>query len=568
MPALSSPSKQLLMSCLFITSLLASFTGSAQQAPQVTPRDLRPEAPVKPAVSLPQFAPAVALDKAETLFVQLAEVVIEDGFPEQRRASEALVAQVRGQRISVADFYKLAESIEALYRDDGYALVRVTVPPQSVNDGGTLRLVVVDGFIERIDVSAVAERARSRVQDILQPVVGRRQLANDVLERALTLAGRGPGLALRSALQAGTATGGVILVLEGQQTLVTATVSADNRLSESLGPWQSTLQLSVNQPLGFGEQVYVNASSEANLKTAYRDTARRKVLGFGFTVPLGHDGLSVNPEFTSSESKPPPQPFTPPTLSSFERYTLRFIYPLIMDRQQELTLTGTFDATKQSDTMPDYQYTVSQDELRVGRLGVAWAGTVLGEARLNASGTVSKGTNRLGARTKTDAEASGIAFSRMGADPAFLKFEANLALETPLAMGVQSKTTVRLQKALSGVLPGAELFSLDSEDSLSTFTSGSISDDSGWTLRQEFGWPVSMNLGGDTLALAPYAFVAAGKTASELATGTARGLSTAYGLGLRAHWGAVTLALEYGRRTSNPDNLNANQLFMKAQVQF
>jgi len=560
--------KQLLTGYLFISLLLASFASSAQQAPQVTPRDFRPEAVDRPPPTLPQPAPAVIPDQAEMLFVQLTEVTIENGFPAQASASEALVAQVRGQRISVADFYKLAESIESLYRDGGFALVRVTVPPQSVKDGGSLRLVVVDGFIERIDVSALAERVRNRVQDILKPVVGRHQLRNNVLERTLTIAGRDPGLALNSALQAGTETGGVVLVLAGSQTLTRAVASVDNWLSDSLGPWQSNLQFTANQPLGFGEQLYINASSGANVNTAFRDSALRRVVGVGFILPLGRDGLSVNPEYTSSESKPLPQPYTPPTLSKFERYTLRFTYPLILDRQQELTLTGTLDATKQTDTLPDYQYTLGKDELRVVRLGAAWTGPVLGESQLNVASTVSKGSNRFGARTQADAEASGIAFSRLGANPSFLKVETNLTLQVPVSQSVNAITSARLQKSLSGVLPGAELFSLEGESALSTFTSGSISDDSGWTLRQEFVRPTSINLGADTLALAPYAFAAAGKTASKLASGTARGFSTAYGLGLRSSRGAFSLALQYGRRTSKPDNLNANQLFMKAQVQF
>ncbi|MCD2511827.1 POTRA domain-containing protein [Comamonas endophytica] len=144
-----------------VLSLLAATPyGLAQDAPQVTPRDLRPApSPVAPAPVL-QPAPATAPAGAENLFVRVAEIELINGFAELASASRALIAPLLDQRLSVADFYKLAEAIEQLYRDAGYALVRVTAPPQQLNDGGTLRLMVVDGFIERVELANIPESIR------------------------------------------------------------------------------------------------------------------------------------------------------------------------------------------------------------------------------------------------------------------------------------------------------------------------------------------------------------------------------------------------------------------------
>ena len=209
---------------------------SAQQAPLVTPRDLRPETPTKPPAALPQPAPAVVPPNAENLFVRIGEVSVKDGFPEFTTATEALLSQVRSQRISVASLYKLAQSIEMFYHEAGYALVRVVVPPQKLNDGDTLRLIVLDGFIERIDASAVDAHSRNRVMKVMQPLVGQQRLRGEALERALTLAGRAPGLALRSTLLAGSEPGGVILTLDGSFTRVNGSFSGDDRLPDALGP--------------------------------------------------------------------------------------------------------------------------------------------------------------------------------------------------------------------------------------------------------------------------------------------------------------------------------------------
>ncbi|HEY8904792.1 MAG TPA: ShlB/FhaC/HecB family hemolysin secretion/activation protein, partial [Rhodoferax sp.] len=213
-------------------------------------------------------------------------------------------------------------------------------------------------------------------------------------------------------------------------------------------------------------------------------------------------------------------------------------------------------------------FVLDQDRLRVARLGATWSKTLASSGRLNAGATISAGTSSLGARTKADVAASGIAMSRMDANPDFIKIEGNLVYEQQLSMGLQSKSLLRAQKSLNGVLPGSELFSLDGEDALSTFTSGSISDDEGWLLRQEFSRHMTWQAGAAEVNLVPYVFGAAGKTSSQFAIGASRGLSKAYGFGLRMQWRKVSFSMEYGRHESEPSALNDNQFFVKGQVQF
>jgi len=490
-----------------------------------------------------------------------------------------LLSQVRRQRTSVANIYKLAESIEMLYRKAGYALVRVLVPPQKLNDGDTLRLIVLDGFVESIDASAVDERSRHRVLTVMQRLVGQRHISDEAIERALTLAGRSPGLTLRSTLLPGSEPGGTILKLDGTFTRATGSLSADDRLSKALGPWQTTLQVSLNELIGDGVQLYANASGGQNLIRAFQSDARRRVSGGGAIIPIGSDGLSINPEFTSSVSRPAPQPGVPRSESTFERYTLRLIYPLILNRQQELTITGTLDATKQIDTLPEFEliaadgssqgaYVLDRDRLRVARLGASWSTSLDTSRRLNAGLTLSSGTTRFGARTKQDVTSSGIQMSRTDADPAFTKLEGSVAFVQPLPMGVQSRSALRAQLALKGVLPSSELFSLDGEDALSTFTSGSLSGDGGWMFRQELSRPMTSRLSSVSAQLEPYVFAAAGKTSSQLQNAPSNGVSKAFGIGLRALWRNVSWSMEYGRHESRPSVLNDNQLFVKGQVQF
>lgn len=499
--------------------------------------------------------------------MRIGDVVIEGGLPEFAAATEALFSKVRAQRVSVAALYRLAEAIEKLYSDAGYSLIRVTLPPQELNDGGTLHLIVLDGFIESIDASAVPERARARVEAVLQKLIGRRRVSSDELERALTLAGRGPGLTLRSAMGPGTVAGGVALVLQGEFKRFGASWSADNRLSKSFGPWQSTVQMTLNEALGGGggEQAYLYISHGFPLTQAFGRNAPRWVAGGGMIFPVGTDGLTVNPEVTWSDTQPPPQALVPGSRSRLDRLTLRLTYPWILTRQQELNLTASLEASDQIDTLPAFDFTLSEDRLRVARVGTTWSTSTATGGRLNAGATFSQGIATL-SRTEADANASGIALSRAGARPGFQKLEANVTLDEPLPFDIQSRTVARVQAAINGVLPGAELFSLTGEDALSSYTSGGFSDDAGWLLRQEYSRSFSI-AALETTAM-PYVFLAAGKTYSETPgapTGQAR---AAYGVGVRSYWSKAVLSMEYARRPPSPGIIAGSQLFLKAQVQF
>jgi hemolysin activation/secretion protein len=561
-----SPSSRLL-SAVALTCLSGAALAQAPQASQVTPRDLRPEAPTRPVVPAPQVAPQQAPAKADQLFVDVGAIAVDDGFAEFAAQTQPLLPPYTGHRIAVAEFYKLASAIEAIYQKAGYPLVRVAVPPQKIADGGTLHLTVLDGFLERVDARAVPASTRAKVVEAMQSLVGRRHLTSATLERALTLAGRLPGVTLRSALGAGQQTGGAVLTLEGTFSADAASVEADNRLTGSLGPWETTIQLRLNQPSLRGEQFYGYVSSGPDWsKTLIQDVAVRRVIGGGVLIPLGTDGLQLDPEYTWSDTKPRVPRGALPTESQFERFTIRLSYPLILDHSQELTLTATAEATNQSNAAPDFSYTFTQDRLRVGRLALDWSGDVP-SGHLHVSAAGSQGSGGFGARTWTDVHNSYVGFSRTNMDPTFTTLALSLTLNQPLPLQFQSALTVRGQAA-EGVLPSSELFSLDGEDALSTYTSGAISDDGGYSVREELARPFNLMSGDKPLALAPYVFGAFGKTTTKLPTAQTPGFSAAYGVGVRVSRDILTLSAEYGRRQARPAAMDGNQLFLKAQVQF
>lgn len=552
----------------FLVLACACTLAAAQPASRVTPRDLRPETP-PPAVAPvpPQDPPAArpALPGGE-LVVTVGRIQVENGFAEFAAATQALVAPVEGQRVSVAALYQMAERIEGLYRAAGFVLARVVVPPQSLRDGGSLRILVVDGFIEHVDVAGLDERVRTEVQATLAPLVGRPRLRSDDLERLLTLAGRSPGAALRSTLAPGTRAGASVLVIEGTFERVTGSWGVDNRLSQALGPWQGTIQLRLNQPTGHGEQAYAYVAGHPNPGRMFAGDAARRVAGAGVILPVGRDGFALNGEYTWSDTNSPGVAFVPATRSRFERFALRATHPLVLRRAQEVTLTGALEASSQATAAPDFGLVLNEDRLRVLRAGID-SNEVVGEGgRLRLSALLSRGVAQLGARTRDDAIATGVPLSRPGAEPRFTKLEGGLHWDHVHASGLSFRTVLRAQLPFGGPLPSAELFSLDGEDALSSLPSGALSDDGGWTFRQEVGRHFAFGGGESALPLQPYAFFAGGRNYSKVDTPT--GFSTSWGAGLRTGWKAVSFSLELGRSKIKPSGFVDTKLFAKGQVAF
>src|ERR1700722_16567969 len=166
----------------------------SQVAPsQVTPQTLRPPAP-SPTGGLPSSGSAQlnAPAGAERLSFIVGRVVIKGPFPELDTETRALVHTVEGHRVTVAQVYEFANALEQAYARAGYVLVRVTIPPQKLNDRGAVQIVIVDGFVEKVQVDNVPDRVRALVSARMASLVSRRHIKLGEIERRPLIAGDVP----------------------------------------------------------------------------------------------------------------------------------------------------------------------------------------------------------------------------------------------------------------------------------------------------------------------------------------------------------------------------------------
>lgn len=534
--------------------LLAS-PSFGQTASQITPPSFRPNLERQGGFSLPGTPGLATPAGAEKLFVKLSGVSVKGGLPALDAQTRELEAKLTGHRVSGAEVFAAARDLEAAYAKAGYVLVRVILPPQQLVNGVRLKLVVVDGFIERIETRDVPERVRGRIMTLVGPLTGRRTLMLSEIERRILLAGDTPGVVLRSTLSPGKAEGATILVIDATYQAVSETLTFDNTLSRQLGRTTLGAGLDFNSIAGLGELVYLRASGhpDGGDNGFFERYPRNRTLAAGFILPLWVDGLTFNAEYTDARTTPV-QVAGIQTTDTFDRLSLRLRYAWVRGRNANFNSELSLDAQdeKQSLFVGGDPVPLSLDRLRIvrfvndGDVLTPWGATISGRA------AASFGIDGLGARTAADASPL-LPLSRQGADATFQKFDVAVYYNQTVMDHLAVSISARAQTSFNSPLLRSEQIGIANTTGLSAFDAGTIVGDQGYVVRGElqspWSLPVQNPVFGETLAVvaAPYVFGAYGEVSVKDPTAleAPRIHASSYGAGLR-FGGAATGTLSNG----------------------
>lgn len=561
--------------------LLQMVPAQAQTASQITPPSFAPNLERQGGFALPGTPGLNTPAGAETLFVRLAGVSVKGGLPELSGATAELEARLTGKRVSGADVFAAARDLEAAYAKAGYVLVRVILPPQQLNDGNRLKLVVVDGFIERIETRDIPERVRGRITNLVEPLTGRRGLTLREIERRVLLAGDTPGVILRSTLSPGTVEGATVLVIDAKYQAVSGTLTFDNTLSKALGRTVLGAGLDFNSIAGLGELVYLRAAGnpDGGGNGFFETYPRNRTLAAGVILPLWVDGLTFNAEVTDARTTPQAVQGVQ-TTDTFERLSLRLRYAWLRGRAGNFNSEVSFDAQDETQSLfvAHVPVPLSQDRLRIlrvvndGDVLTPWGATLSGRA------AASFGLDALGARTAAQASAI-LPLSRQGADATFQKVDVSLGYNQTLIDHLAISLAARAQTSFNAPLVRSEQIGIANTSGLSAFDAGSVVGDQGYVVRGElqspwtlpiqttalFGNAIGQNIG---VVASPYIFGAYGEVRLQNPTAleAARIRATSWGGGLRLGGAAAgtlsngSLSLEYGR-AERSDGVAASNRF-------
>ena len=516
----------------FIVCCLLASTAIAQTASEITPPTFEPEP--QRLVGSVIFSGEPGLEApagAERLTVSIAGVDVQGALPGMDAAHAALDRRLTTGPVLVSEIFEAAAVLEAAYVEAGFVLARVVLPAQQLNNGDRLRLVVVDGFVEAIDTTAVPAQVRDRLEELTDQLIGRRGLQRGELERQILLAGDTYGIALASALQTGAQPGGTVIILEPRFRQVTGFVGFDNQQTNQLGDFSLNAGVEFNGFLGLGEAFYLRGSGHPD--DFFEDTPRNRTFAVGGVFPVGSDGLSLGIEYTDSRTAPEN---ATPTASTYKRLTLRVFYPFIRGRDANVTLRGSLDLQEDSQDVLAMAgpLPVYEDKISVLRFSADGAWIRESGAVVDLGATLSMGIDAFDARSAADAAASAVPLSRAGADVDFTKLEFSGGYRRPVGDKMAMSIAGQGQHSFGDALVTSEQFSIAGFQSLSSFASGTLSGDSGWYLRGELSRDLEMEAGERPIGLKPYIFAATGGVHRELpAVGEASNVSaSSYGIGL------------------------------------
>lgn len=237
-------------------------------------------------VDLPASPSQAAANASNTkVFVGGYEVHGVTRFADQEIAN--VLAPYTGRILSTADMHAAANTLMRHYRNAGYMLAKVYLPPQRFTQ--VVRLDVEEGRIETggIEVFNKSERvASSVVKDLLQyHIKDELPLQRKDLERALLLADDLPGTQVGSVIYPGTEVGTARLrTVMTEEPLLSGNIDFDNFNNRTLGQERLGTTLYLNSPSGVGDQVvarFVSSGSRSNF--AYMTYLR----------PVGSTGLRI-----------------------------------------------------------------------------------------------------------------------------------------------------------------------------------------------------------------------------------------------------------------------------------
>ena len=353
-----------------------------------------------------------------------------------------------GQSISLADVYGIASALTTKYRNDGYILTQVVVPPQTI-EGGIVKLQVVEGYVDAISVEgADQESALGLIRQYASHIRTGQALNTSDLERWLLLINDLPGVEARSILSPSkTQPGAADLRVITQRDPYDALLAIDNYGSRYLGPIQTTAAGGLNSRFGNNELI----SGQAVIAPDPNMGAEMAYFSVGYQQPVGRYGTKVllNASHSSTEPGYDLDQFNVKGRSQLFMAKLR--HPVIRSRTENLYAHVLFD-WRDVESKNILEPT-RRDRIRALRAGgrYEFLDTLLGVGINSVDLELAQGLNLLGSSDEGD-----LRLTRPAGDPNFTKLSAEMQRLQRVTGNVNLLMALRGQWASDALLSSEE----------------------------------------------------------------------------------------------------------------
>jgi hemolysin activation/secretion protein len=277
----------------------------------------------------------------------------------------ALVSDRIGQEVSIGDLNAMGTVIAQAYRDRGYPLAQVVIPPQDVTNGD-VTFTVLEGKIGavRLTIEAGAPIKESLVRARLAAIEPGKPLKQGELERTMLLLSDLPGIRVTSALELGSAPGTVDLSVTVEPTRRwDFALATDNYGAASAGRWRLGAVGRLASPFGIGDNLDVNLLAAERADTLYGR--------IGYDAPVDANGTRVGVAYSHLYY------YLGQDFSSLHAHgdadvvTASVSHPLIRSRSQNLLLRGALEYRALTDKIDSVNFDNPQ-KLYVASVGLSY----------------------------------------------------------------------------------------------------------------------------------------------------------------------------------------------------
>jgi hemolysin activation/secretion protein len=376
----------------------------------------------------PQLSPNIEIENlvlqdmppnADKISFTLNSITLDGVNVYSQKQIESVYADKIGQTVTLADIYAISTALTNKYRNDGYILTQVIVPPQTI-DGGDVQLRAVEGRIDQILVEGNDKvPAMNQIRAYANHVHdGGGALNVRELEKYLLLINDLPGVEARSILSPSQSQVGAsdlrIIVMRDP---FDAFLGVDNYGSRYLGPVQLSGAMAFNSYFGFNERL------SAQLVVAPDHGAGRELtyFSFGYDQPIGSMGTVLHTVYSHTNTEPGYTLGEFDVLGRSEYISVALEHPFIRTRSKNFYGTAKLDmrdVVSKNNLEPTRHDTISA--LRLGGR-FEFMDRLFGAGINSITTEVSEGLNIWGASNEGDPN-----LSRDNGDPTFTKvtFEA------------------------------------------------------------------------------------------------------------------------------------------------
>lgn len=400
---------------------------------------------------------------------------------------DSLYRDKLGTTVSLAEVYGIANALTNKYRNEGYILTQVVVPPQTI-EGGNVKLRVVEGYIDRVIVEgddnpsalALVKKYAGRIS-----TGGALNLEN--LEKYLLLINDLPGVDARSVLSPSrTQAGASDIRIIVERNPFDSLLSIDNFGSRYLGPVQLTAGASANSFFGNNEQI-----TGQFVTAPFANNSPELMFGaFSYQQPINSLGTKARAFFSRSHTEPGYNIDQFNVRGRSTSYGAGLEHAFIRSRTKNLYLRGQFDI-RDVNSKSDIDIT-RKDRVRAIRVGgryefldSQWFGVGINSIDLE----YAKGLDVLGASDKGNTD-----LTRPAGDPQFSKFNFGVQRLQRLTSDLNLLVSASGQLSNNAQLSSEE-FGVGGVNVGRGYDASEIVGDDGYSTKVELQWDEPFDTG-------------------------------------------------------------------------